>query len=95
MAQYEMMMIVDPAIWEDAQNASIDGVKKALKNIGAKIENEDVWGERKLAYKIHGSEKGYYLLLTMELDGTQIPKLNAQFNLDGSIWRYMFINLDA
>jgi len=95
MANYEMMMILNPAVGEEALNASIDGVKKVLKEAKAKITNEDVWGEKKLAYKIKGSEKGHYLLYTLELDGKQIKTMNTQFNLDGNIWRYMFVNLDA
>ena len=95
MAQYEFMMILDPSVWEESLNASIDGVKKALKDVKAKIEKEDVWGEKKLAYKINGSEKGHYILWNLELDGTQIKSLNSLFNLDGNIWRYMFVNLEA
>ena len=94
MAQYEFMMILDPAAGEEALNASIDGVKKALKDVKAKVEKEDVWGEKKLAYKINSSEKGYYILWTLEMDGTHIKDLNSLFNLDGNIWRYMFVNLE-
>ncbi len=95
MANYELMMILNPAIWEESLWASIDGIKKILKEEKVKITNEDVWGEKKLAYKIKGSEKGYYILWTLELDGKAIKKMNTQFNLDVNIWRYMFVNLDA
>lgn len=95
MANYEFMMILDPKAGEEVVTASLDGVKKALKDVKAKITNEDVWGEKKLAYKINGSETGYYILFTLELDGKEIKGLNTLFNLDGNIWRYMFVNLDA
>lgn len=95
MANYEMMMILNPEAWESQLKASIDGVKKALKDVKAKITNEDVWGDKKLAYKIKGSEKGHYILFTLELDGKSIKEINKIFNLDGNIWRYMFVNLDA
>lgn len=95
MAQYELMMILDPSVGEEALTESIDGVKKHLKKVKAKVEKEDIWGEKKLAYKIQRSEKGYYVLFTLELDGTHIKDLNTQFNLDGNIWRYMFVNLEA
>ncbi len=95
MAQYEFMMILDPSVWEETLNESIDAVKKALWDVKAKIEKEDVWGEKKLAYKINGSETGYYILWTLEMDGTHIKTVNSLFNLDGNIWRYMFVNLDA
>lgn len=95
MANYELMMIFNPAAGEESLTASVDGVKKVLKNVKAKITNEDVWGDKKLAYKINGSERGHYILFTLELDGKAIKEINTQFNLDGNIWRYMFVNLDA
>ena len=95
MANYELMMICNASIGEAALTASIDAVKKSLSEAGATIQKEDVWGEKKLAYKIKGSENGYYILWTLELDGKKIKSLNTQMNLDGNIWRYMFVNLDA
>lgn len=53
MANYELMMILDPKAGEKVITASVDGVKKALKDVKAKVTNEDVWGEKKLAYKIN------------------------------------------
>lgn len=95
MANYELMMICNPSVGEAALTASIDAVKSALSEAGATIQKEDVWGEKRLAYKIKGSENGYYILWTLELDGKKIKSLNTQMNLDGNIWRYMFVNLDA
>lgn len=95
MANYELMMILNPSVGEENINASISGVKDALRDAGAKISNEDVWGEKKLAYKINRSETGYYILLTIEFDGSQIKDISQKFNLDGNIWRYMFVNLEA
>ena len=95
MANYEFMMILNPSVGEAALTSSIDTVKSALTTAGATIAKEDVWGEKKLSYKIKGSETGYYILWTLELDGKKIKTLNTNLNLDGNIWRYMFVNLDA
>lgn len=95
MANYELMMIFNPAAGQEELTASIDNVKTRLSNAGATISQEDVWGEKKMAYKIKGSDKGYYILMNLELDGKAIKGLNKDFNLDGNIWRYMFVNLDA
>jgi len=95
MTHYELMMILDPSIGENALSSSITGVKNALEESGAKITEENIWGEKKLAYKLHGSERGYYTLFQLELDGKKIKKLNDIINLDKNIWRYMFVNLEA
>ena len=89
------MMILDPAAGEESLKASVDGLKKLLKDGEVKNLKEDVWGEKKLSYKIKGSETGYYILFTMELNGKAIKAMSTPLNLDGNIWRYMFVNLDA
>ena len=95
MANYEFMMILNPEAGDESLSASVDGVKKALKDAKAKIVSEDVWGTKKLSYKIKGSSTGHYILWTIELDGKAIKTMNNLFNLDINIWRYMFVNLDA
>ncbi len=94
MTHYELMMILDPSIGEKDIKTTIDGVEKLLKDAGAKDIKTDIWGERKFAYKIKKSDTGYYIVWTMELPGEAIKSLNTQFNLDGNIWRYMFVNLE-
>ncbi len=94
MTQYELMMILDPAVGEKERAASVQNVETLLKNAKAKGVKKDEWGEKKLAYKIKGSQTGYYILWSLELEGTAIKKMNNELNLDGNIWRYMFVNLD-
>ncbi len=95
MANYEHMVILNPEAGEESLTASIDGIKKLLSEADAKVVSEDVWGDKKLAYKIKWSETGHYILWTLELDGKAIKGMNGPFNLDVNIWRYMFVNLDA
>ncbi len=95
MANYELMVILDPALSDADQKKSITTIGKILKDASGKKIKEDVWGEKKLAYKINGSEKGVYVLFTLELNGENIKTINGLFNLEQEIWRYMFVNLDA
>ncbi len=91
MANYEMMLIVDPTISEEDRNASIDELKELFKTNSVKIAKEDVWWDKKLAYKINKSERWYYILLDLEMDGKLIKDLSKTINLNKSIWRYMFV----
>jgi len=60
MANYELMVILNPEAGEQSLKASVDGINKLLKDAKAKIVSEDVWGDKKLAYKIKGSETRKY-----------------------------------
>ena len=95
MTQYELMMILDPQVGQEQIDSSLEAVKTALSEAGATIEKEDVWWERKLAYKVNLSSRWYYMLYTLELDGTKIKDISKTFNLDKVIWRYMFVNIES
>lgn len=95
MANYELMFIVDPALSEDQRDASINELKTLLEANSAKIEKEEVIGDKKLAYKINKSDRGFYCLYDIEMDGSVINKISPTINLNRSIWRYMFTKKQA
>lgn len=95
MAKYELMLIVNPSISEADRNTSLENVKNALTNAGAKIEKEDVWWDKKLAYKINSSDRGFYVLFTLEMNGKSITEITRLMNLDLNIWRHMFVRQDV
>ena len=95
MANYELMLLLDPSISEDERNVSLDELKKLFKEHKVKIEKEDVWGDKKLAYKINKSDRAFYVLLDIEMDGKLIKAISKEINLQSNIWRYMFVAKEA
>ncbi len=95
MAKYELMLILNPSIAEAERNNSLANIKKALEESGAKIEKEDVWWDKKMAYKINSSDRGFYVLLDLEMDWKGIVNITKSFNLDLNIWRHMFVKKDV
>ena len=90
MANYELMLIIDPSLSEAERDSSLDNLKSLLKKVKAKVEKEDIWWDKKMAYKINKSDRGFYVLLDLELDWIKIKDLSKSINLDRNIWRYMF-----
>jgi len=78
MKNYELMVIVDPTLSEEEKTANLDSLKAILEEAGAKIEKEDVWGEKKLAYKINKQNKWFYVLFNLELDWTKIKEISKK-----------------
>lgn len=95
MTNYELMLILDSTVSDSEREETITGLKAILEEAGAKITNEDVWGEKKLAYKINKSNRGYYFLYDLELDGTTIKSISKEINLDKKVVRYIFVKKDA
>lgn len=94
MAQYELMLIINPSLAEADRNATIEWLKSIFEKNSVKVEKENVWGEKKLAYKINSSSKGFYILYDLELDGKSIKSMTDSINLDKNVWRHMFVKKD-
>lgn len=94
MRQYELMMIIDPALSKDDSTALIKEIETELTNSGAKITSKDHPGESDLAYKIRASKVGYYLLYTLERTEGDFFDVTRLFNMKPSIWRFMFVRTD-
>ena len=95
MAKYELMLIINPAISEDQRNASVSDLKALFAKNEVTISKEDIWWDKKLAYKINKSDRGFYILFDLEMNGKSIKEMSKVINLDKNIWRYMFTRVDA
>lgn len=94
MTNYELMMILSPDLSEEERNQSVEELKKHFSDHKVNIVSEEVWWEKKLAYKINNKTQGYYILYTLEMDGKNIKSLSKEINLDKNIWRYMFSKIE-
>jgi small subunit ribosomal protein S6 len=95
MTNYELMLIIDPTLSEEDRNASLSELKELFEKNSVTIAKEDVWGDKKLAYKINKSDRAYYILMNLELDGKLIKEISKTMNLNKGIWRYMFTKIEA
>lgn len=94
MKKYELMLILNTSISEEDRNASLEELRNLLKQNEVKIEKEDVWWDKKLAYKINKSDRGFYVLMSLEMNGKLIKELSKTMNLDKNIIRYMFAKIE-
>ena len=94
MKKYELMLILNTSISDEDRNNSLEELKKLLTKNEVKIEKEDIWWDRKLAYKINKSDRGFYVLLSLEMNGKLIKELSKSINLDKNILRYMFAKIE-
>jgi len=95
MIDYEFMVIIDPTLAEKDRETTFKTIKGLIKEHSGKVEKEDVWGEKKLAYKINRSEVWVYALFDVKLAGEAVKEISKSLNLEKEIWRYMFVRKEA
>jgi ribosomal protein S6 len=95
MRKYELMMIVNPSLAQADTDALIASIESELTDAGSKILEKNHPGEQRLAYRIRTSDTGYYLLYTLEHEGTGgFFDISNSFNIKKDIWRYMFTKIE-
>ena len=91
---YETAFILTPVLSEPQMKEAVEKFKKLLVDNGATIENEELWGLRKLAYPIKKLTNGFYVVLQFAGEATLIEQLEVQFRRDERILRFLTFRLD-
>lgn len=91
MNKYEFMLILDPSSSEDERNGTIEIIKTILKTEKVEITKEDIWGDKKLAYTINRSGRGFYILYTIDAAPDSLKIITKELNLERNVWRHMFV----
>lgn len=94
MNHYESAFILTPVLSDVQMKEAVEKFKGFLVENGAEIENEELWGLKKLAYPIQKKSTGFYALLQFKADPTIVRKLELQFRRDERIIRFLTFRLD-
>ncbi len=91
---YECMFLLDPT----KVGGDVTGAAEQLHNILEKNHAEVLasrpWDERRLAYQIGNHKKGLYYLTYFRTEGTNVPSMERDFQLNEMIMRNMIIRID-
>lgn len=94
MKAYEIMYIINPTVLEEGRETVIAKVNEILTTAGANIAKTEKWGERKLAYPIDKKKTGFYVLVTLEMDGTKLVDVERKLNITEEVMRYIIVKKD-
>tara|TARA_B100001287_G_scaffold19152_1_gene14183 strand:+ start:18348 stop:18683 length:336 start_codon:yes stop_codon:yes gene_type:complete len=94
MNNYETVFILTPVLSEKQTKEAVDKFKKSLKNSGAKINHEESWGLKKLAYPIQKKSTGFYFLLQFQAHGDTIKNFELELKRDEKVMRFLTMKMD-
>ena len=89
MRNYELVCILQPDLDETAFKEAVERVKGWVTDAGGKIDKEDVWGKRKLAYLIRKQREGQYVLLNISLPAEATTDLERNIRFLEPVMRHM------
>jgi small subunit ribosomal protein S6 len=93
MRPYEVMVIFDAGLEEDAVRALVDRFTHQLTAAGAKAVRTDSWGKRRLAYPVRHRNEGYYVVIEANAEPAALSELDRQLSLADEVIRHKVMRL--
>jgi small subunit ribosomal protein S6 len=94
MRQYELILIIQPDLDEEATKGVIDRVQSMITANSGQILKTDLWGSKQLAYEIQDFRDGYYVYMEVEFS----PEFGTEFTQNlryvEPVIRYMLTRTD-
>lgn len=94
MRQYELILIIQPDLDEEATNDVIDRVKSMITENGGSVIKTDHWGSKQLAYEIQDFRDGFYVYMQVEFSPEYGTELKQNLRYVEPVIRYMLARLD-
>lgn len=95
MNKYELAVIVNAKIEDDARAEVIEKVKGIIARFGGTVSDVDEWGKKRLAYEIQKMKEGYYYFIHFEADNTVPAEVEQRIRIMENVLRYLCIRQDA
>ncbi len=89
MRNYELVFILHPDLDEQNVTANVDRVKGWITASGGTITKEELWGKRRLSYRIRKQIEGIYVLLQAEMEPAATKDLEHNLRLTEQVMRFL------
>jgi small subunit ribosomal protein S6 len=93
MRPYEIMVIIDVGLEEDAIRDSVERATSLITSRGGTVSRADRWGKRRFAYELHHRWEGYYVLIEASSEPAVMAELDRMLHLADEVIRHKVIRL--
>ena len=95
MNKYELAVVVNAKIEDDARVATVEKVKEYVVRYGGTITNVDEWGKKRLAYEIQKMHEGFYYFIQFEADAACPAEVERHVRIMDNVLRYLVVSKEA
>ena len=95
MNKYELALVVNAKIEDEARNKVVEDVKGLVTRFGGTITDIDEWGKKKLAYEIQKMSEGFYYFIHFESDSTTPGEIESRIRIMENVLRFLCVRQEA
>jgi small subunit ribosomal protein S6 len=92
MSKYELALIVNAKIDDDARAAVVDRAKGYIERFGGTVTEVEDWGKKKLAYEIQKMSEGFYYFIQFEAESDVPAQLEQNVRIMDNVLRFLCVS---
>ena len=94
MNKYELALVVNAKIEDEARAATVEKAKEYITRFGGTITNVDEWGKKRLAYEVQKMREGYYYFIQFDAEADCPGQLENRVRIMDNVIRFLCVKQD-
>ena len=95
MNKYELALVVNAKIEDEARNKVVEDVKSLVTRFGGTITDVEEWGKKKLAYEIQKMSEGFYYFIHFDAESTAPCEIESRIRIMENVLRFLCVKQEA
>ena len=95
MNKYELALVVDAKIEDDARVATVEKAKEYVTKFCGNITNVEEWGKEKLANEIQHMIEGFYYFIQFDAEPNVPGELEQVVRIMDNVLRFLCVRQEA
>ena len=95
MSKYELSMVVNAKIEDEAREAVVEKAKGYVARYGGTVTEVEEWGKKRLAYEVQKMREGFYYFIQFEADATCPAEVERHVRIMDNVMRYLVVKKEA
>ena len=91
---YETLYVIHPDVPEEEVETMARQLESLVTDGGGEVVKGEIWGKRRLAYKVGKCGDGYFVLLRFKGAPALVQRIESHFRLAEGIIRHLLLHFD-
>lgn len=94
MNKYELALVVNAKIEDDARAAIVEKAKEYITRAGGAVTEVEDWGKKKLAYEIQKMNEAFYYFIQFDAEATVPAQVEEDVRIMDNVLRFLCVRKD-
>ncbi len=94
MNKYELALVVNAKIEDDARTAVVEKAKDYITRAGGTVTEVEEWGKKRLAYEIQKMSDGFFYFIQFDAPASTPAELEQNVRIMDNVLRFLCVRKD-